>query len=110
MKISNLGQHCGECGLISYCGNPSCYCLCADERFFEVDEYAYERIAENATDIKKLDVCAGCVRGDCEPYRYSETDYADEACEFNDEARDNYCKQVADYVAGIIHRRQIPSQ
>ena len=104
MIICELKQHCGNCGVIEYCGNPFCYCLCDDERFEDVEEKVYRMLAESATGIRALDECDGCERRDCDVYRYRDDDFADEPCEYYDEARDYYCMQVADYVQMEITR------
>jgi hypothetical protein len=98
MKIKALDQHCGNCGVTEYCGNPFGFCLCHDLRFGDMEESEYAKIAENATGIKKLGVCEGCTRPDCEVYRYGDDNFADEACEHNDEAKDFYCEQIAAFV------------
>lgn len=98
MKIKELDQHCGNCGVSEYCGNPFGFCLCRGGSFGDMEESEYGKIAETATDIKKFDACEGCDRPDCEAYRYSDDNFADEACEHNDEARDYYCEQIAAFV------------
>jgi hypothetical protein len=98
MKIKSLEQHCGDCGIIEYCGNAYGYSICCDERFGDVEESEYARIAETATGIKTLEACIDCVRPDCGAYRYNENDFADEPCEHGDEERDYCCRQIADYV------------
>jgi len=102
MKIGKLEQHCGECEVIDYCGNGFGFCICTDSRFAEVDEADYYSIAAKTPEIKELEICKGCKRPDCDIYRYSEIDYADEPCEHMDENRDNFCEQVADYVYSTI--------
>lgn len=98
MKIGDLDQHCGNCGVIDFCGNPFGYCLCRNKGFDDIEEDAYSEIAEKATGLKNLKVCEGCARPDCGIYRYSNEDFADEECEHMDEARDFLCEQIADYV------------
>lgn len=98
MRISELDQHCGNCGVTEYCGNPFGFCLCRDSRFGGMEESAYSKTAETATGIKKFETCEGCDRPDCGVYRYGEDDYADDDCDDYDEARDYWCEQVADYV------------
>ena len=102
MKIKDLNKHCGECSISEYCGNPFGFCLCTDERFDSMEESEYIKIAETATDIKESESCEGCKRPDCEAYRYSDNEYADEDYEYNDDARDYYCKQIADYVENAM--------
>lgn len=102
MKIGELEQHCGECDVVEYCGNPFCYCLCNDERFSDTEEEIYRKIAENAAGTKILDACMGCTRPDCKAYRYSEKDYADEDCEHDDESTDYKCLQIANYVQSVL--------
>ena len=102
MKIRELSQHCGDCGITEYCGSPDGYSICCDERFGDMEESEYIKIAETATDIKKFDECVGCERPDCGTYWYSEDNFADEACEYDDEERDYCCEQVADYVEKAI--------
>jgi len=72
--------------------------LCRDERFEDIEEEVYNKIADKITEIKMLEPCIGCTRLDCSIYRYSETEYADEECEYFDDSIDYYCEQVADYV------------
>ena len=98
MKIKELEQHCGDCSITEYCGNSYGYSVCCDERFGDMEEGEYMKIAETATDIKQLDACVNCDRPDCGVYRYSEDDFADEPCEYDNEARDYYCEQIADRV------------
>lgn len=104
MKIKELKQHCGNCGIMEHCGNGFGYCLCHDERFWDMDEDEYGKIAETAKDIKPFGACEGCTRPDCGSYRYSETNYADDDCELADEAKDYFCEQVADYVERQLNR------
>lgn len=98
MKIGNLNQHCVACAVIGFCGNGWGYCLCADTRFSEINEDDYIRIAETSQKLKEYASCTGCTRPDCDAYRYSETDFENEACEYNDDSIDFKCEQVADYV------------
>ena len=98
MLLGELDRSCGECSVTEYCGNPFEFCLCMEERFANLEDRIYSNIAEMAIDIKKLDVCKGCERPDCGAYRYSKVDFEDEDCEFNDEARNYYCEQIADFV------------
>lgn len=102
VKIHELKQHCGNCGVISFCGNPFGYCLCYDKRFTDVEEEVYRILAESASDTKALDECEGCERPDCGAYRYSDDDFEDEPCEYEDQSRGYYCNQVADYVYGLM--------
>ncbi|EGO63549.1 hypothetical protein ALO_12606 [Acetonema longum DSM 6540] len=101
MKIGELDQHCANCSVGEFCGSPWGYCLCRDDRFVAVEDSEYWDIAQAAT-AKPLDVCNGCNRPDCEPYRYSDVDYADESCEYSDEARDYRCEQIADYAENTL--------
>lgn len=105
MKIKDLNQHCGECGVIEYCGNPFGYCLCNDDRFGDMDEEDYGKIAETATGINPFAACEGCRRPDCGSYRYSEEEYENEDCENEDEAKDYRCGQVADFVETTLKER-----
>jgi hypothetical protein len=102
MKIKQLDQRCGDCGVVEYCGNPFGFCLCDDEFFGEIEEKEYKKIADSATGIKPLDACVGCYRPDCGIYRYSATDFAGEDCEHNDDARDYYCEQIAGFVKSAV--------
>ena len=103
-KIGELNQHCGNCGVVEYCGNPYGYCLCTDSRFTDVEEEKYAEIAVNKPWENPFAACMGCERPDCGQYSYGDTDYADESCENEDESRDYYCNQVADYVEEILLR------
>lgn len=105
MKIKKLDQHCGDCGVSEYCGNSFGYCLCKDNRFGDMEENEYKKIAETATAIKPLDACEGCRRTDCGSYRYSEEDYENEDCEHEDEARDFACEQIADFVETVLREK-----
>ena len=102
MKIGELEQHCGECGVCDYCGEAYCYCLCTDERFEFVEEETYLELAATVEKINSLAVCAGCKRPDCGSYRYSDEDYAVEECEYADESRDYKCLQIADHVHDVL--------
>lgn len=103
MKIKELNQHCGDCGITEYCGNTFGYSICCDERFDDMEESEYQKIAEKATNIKPLAVCTDCDRPDCGVYRYSDDDFADEPCEYDDASRDYYCEQIADYVNKVLN-------
>jgi hypothetical protein len=98
MKIKELDQHCGDCSLIEYCGNSYGYSICCDERFEDMEESDYKRIAETATDIKPFKACKGCERPDCGVYRYSDDNFANEPCEHDEESRNYYCEQIANHV------------
>ena len=106
MEIGTLNLHCGNCGVIEFCGNPFCYCLCSDMRFENIDEDVYAKIADKATGLRALEVCAGCVRGDCDVYRCSASDFADEPCEYFDESKDYFCKQIAGYVQSVLENNE----
>lgn len=105
MKIKDLDQHCGNCSIIEYCGNPFGFCICRHKRFSDMDENEYKSIAENVTDIKRLDACEDCYEYDCGVHSYSDTDFADEDCEYRDLARDYYCEQIADRVVRAMKKR-----
>jgi len=49
-KIGDMNSHCGECGLINFCGDPfeSPY-LCAEKRFKSVNIDDYIKLAETST-------------------------------------------------------------
>jgi len=89
MLIGDLGQHCGECGVIEYCGNPFGYCLCYDERFTKIEEEVYAKIAENCF-LTRYKGCNGCDRDDCE------------ICDLDDERKDFECELIADYVENML--------
>ena len=98
MKIGDLGQHCGNCDVAEFCGNPFGYCLCTDSRFSDTDEADYWIHAEEARNIEPYEACIGCVTDD-------RCDYLPEegaACEHNDLARDYFCEQIADFVYAKI--------
>lgn len=86
MIIGGLEQHCGECDIIEFCGNSFGYCICNQNRFENVDTEAYKKHAEEAA-TRVFSFCQKCSSADCE------------GCELEDEARDYYCKQAAEYVA-----------
>lgn len=100
MKIADLQQHCGDCGVMDYCGEAFCYCLCSDPRFSDIDEVDFERVAnsEPFPNFTQYEECVGCTRPDCDVFRYSKELYADEPCEHRDLSRDHFCHQMADYV------------
>ena len=90
MKIGKLDQHCGECEIIDFCGNGFCYCICNQGRFKDIDTDTYKKYAEQAK-TTEFSFCNNCSSiDDCE------------TCELEDEARDNYCEQVAEYVASML--------
>lgn len=107
MRIGDLDQHCGNCEVIEFCGKPFCYCLCSDERFENNDEDVYAKIADKATELKALEECAGCMRGDCDVYRNSADDFADEPGEYFDESKDYFCMQIADHVEIVLKSMEI---
>ena len=91
MLIGKLEQHCGECGVIDYCGNAFGYCLCTDARFKFVDEAEYKNIAEKAPSYEDVG------KQGFEPCRNCSGENCDE-CDNNDENRDYVCNHIADFV------------
>ena len=85
MKIGGLNQHCGECRVIEYCGNPYGFCLCNDGRFLEMDEEQFCQIAKHS-EVSSYPGCLNCKHEDCDN------------CEISDDLLDHYCEQIADYV------------
>jgi len=70
MKIKELDQHCGDCGVVEYCGNPFGYCLCHDERFQDLDDEEYRKMADACEGSSLMygewyRKCVGCNEGDC---------------------------------------------
>lgn len=56
MKIGKLKEHCGNCSLIAYCGEPfESPQLCIYEELADVEETEYKRIAENVTEEEILE-------------------------------------------------------
>ena len=98
MLVSDMDFHCGDCGLIDYCGEPYYYAICKDQRFADVEVDTYEKIAEKATGLEGYSACKGCERPDCDVYRYGADDYSDEPCDHMEESRDHYSRQVANFV------------
>ena len=96
MKIGELNQHCGNCGVTSYCGNPFGFCLCTDDRFSEVDDELYDSAADSVSGLKRHEACDGCLSygDDCD------------TCEYDDEARDYFCEQVADWVYRELNKAE----
>ena len=102
MKIGELEQHCGNCEVIEYCGEVFGYCLCSDERFEDIAEATYTKIAYSAPATKNLEECEGCERIDCTVYGS-----LNEECEYYDEHRDYFCEQIADYVESVLKSTEI---
>lgn len=97
-KISELGQHCGECSVIDYCGNPFGYCLCHDERFSNMDEKEYAEIAQGCR-LETYEGCKGCsTEDDCS------------TCDLDDERKDFECKLNAEQVSIIMRNTQSDNQ
>jgi hypothetical protein len=94
MKISRLDQHCGNCSLIEYCGDPFYYCLCHDSRFEDMDEEEYKEFAEKVdwTDFVPHEPCKDCDK-DCDE------------CEERSESNDARVRYVANKVAGTREGR-----
>jgi len=91
MKISKLDQHCGNCSLIEYCGDPFYYCLCKDSRFEDMDEEEYKELAEKVdwSDFVPHEPCKGCGK-DCDE------------CEEQYESNDARVRYVANKVAEMV--------
>lgn len=89
MKIGELNQHCGKCEIIEFCGNSFGYCICNKKCFKNIDTDIYKKYAEKAV-TTAFAFCEKCL---------SEDDCG--KCEHEDEARDYYCEQVAEYVASM---------
>ena len=85
MKIGTLRQHCGQCSIIDYCGNPYGFCICTNGRFHDLDEHQYNQAAKLAITLP-YSGCQECNMDECE------------GCDQEDEQRDHYCEQIADYV------------
>ncbi len=94
MKIGKLKQHCGNCGVIEFCGDPFYYCLCNDERFKDITEENYKELAENigGSDFEPHPSCRGC-SGKCD------------GCDEESEERDIRVQFIADKVAAQILQR-----
>ena len=94
MKIGKLKQHCGNCGVIEFCGDPFCYCLCNDERFKDITEEKYKELAEkiNWQGFKTHPPCVECNRS-CD------------GCDEETEERDMRLQFIADKVAAQILQR-----
>lgn len=51
MKIGELNEHCGNCGLIDFCTEPyETPQLCVYEELEDIEEEEYKRIAERITE------------------------------------------------------------
>lgn len=88
MRIGALNMHCGECDIIDFCGNSFGYCVCNQERFQDVDTEEYRKHAEQAETT-------------CFSF-YSGYEKECDVCENEEEARDYYCEQIAEYVAVLL--------
>jgi hypothetical protein len=95
MKISDLGQHCGDCPLIEYCGDAYYYCLCCDERFENMSTGRYKELADKIdwSDFVEYEPCRGCEK-DCD------------GCEERPESEDEKVRYIADKVAEIMRREE----
>jgi hypothetical protein len=91
MKIGELHQHCGDCNLIEFCGDPYGYCLCHDERFEDMASDDYEILAEKVdwSGFTQHPPCRNCQR-DCDE------------CEEQSEERDISVRYIADKVAELL--------
>ena len=92
-------MHCGECGVIDFCGTGFGYSICSDERFQHVEVDEYKRIAEQASFVSPTNNAESF--SDCENCNGSgllddgqDCDDCDAAAEYNDE----YAHYVADFV------------
>lgn len=48
IQLSELNQHCGNCGCIDYCAEPyEDLCLCCDYRFEKLTDAEYKQKAKN---------------------------------------------------------------
>jgi radical SAM protein with 4Fe4S-binding SPASM domain len=96
MKIGKLDQHCGDCKVIEYCGDPFDYCLCSDARFEEITEEEYKELTEKIdwSDFKEHPPCVGC----------SNKESCDGLCEEESEQKDNLVRFIADKVEILIGR------
>ena len=72
MQIGRLHQHCGECGVINYCGYSFGFCLCARKRWRKTREEDYLREAAK-TVVGRCPHCDGCEDAgpdcDCDAWR-----------------------------------------
>ncbi|MDD5051051.1 MAG: hypothetical protein PHV93_04955 [Candidatus Pacebacteria bacterium] len=91
MEIGKLNQHCENCKVIEYCGDPFYYCLCQDRRFENMDVDNYEKLAEKVdfSAFTPHPPCIGCER-DCND------------CEEDSDAKDVLARFIADKVAEKI--------
>ena len=49
LKVGDMNSHCGECGLIDWCGEPyELPYLCNDNRFDDIDVEKYIKKAETS--------------------------------------------------------------
>ncbi len=90
-KIGKLEQHCGDCGVIEYCGESYYYTLCTDDRFKDVDEERYKELAEKIdwSDFQKHLPCQNCEK-DCDE------------CEERAEDDDVLVRFIADKVSELL--------
>lgn len=91
MKIGDLKQHCGNCRLIEFCGDPFYYCLCMDERFKNVTDEKYNEIAEKISmeGFEPHPPCVNCINN-CDD------------CDEQSEENDCRVRFIADKVAKLL--------
>ena len=90
MKIGELNQHCGDCPIIEFCGNPFGFCVCSIDSFKDVETERYKEIANNAETVTYCE-CVGCDDDNCD------------GCPCDDESRDYFCEQIANEVKKVIN-------
>jgi len=118
MKIKKLNMECGKCAMLEYCGEPWRYAICEDERFADIDDRKYAKIAEMYTHDKakkygvQYEPLPECEerekKGECEGYYCINCEVhtgQHENCEHFEEANDNHCWAIADYVEAVLKER-----
>lgn len=88
-NIGELGQHCGHCSVIDYCGDPFYYCLCQDDRFLDMKPEKYKILAGKIDweGFEKHGPCIGCIGNHCD------------GCEEEAEEKDARVRYIADKMA-----------
>ena len=108
MKVGNLDMHCGECGVIDFCGCTFGYSICSDKRFKHVDTDEYKRIAEQIPQMPSIteddfsfDDC-----GRCNNSGVLDDEQDCEECDRAETEKDRYAQHVADYVYSQLTERE----
>jgi len=98
VKIGNLGMHCGECGVIDFCGAGYGYAICSDNRFKYVDVDEYERIADKTPSAPVFDTDDGADCVSCNRSGLLDDGNDCDNCDVADMRKDAFARHIADYV------------